>query len=168
MINTIVASNMADHGARFRRLCVQIITLVAAALYAATITRAQNRGIASASTRSERASGAAFVTGNLPTVAFTNANLGNSWQSSTVFVPSGLALSGQANDTPFASMPNVSAGVSSANSNIFVFAGPPTPFTIVALPNETATVGIDFFPPLSDMLRIGLIADPRNRMAPTN
>jgi len=81
---------MADHGARFRRLCVQIITLVAAALYAATITQAQNRGIASASTRSERASGAAFVTGNLPTVAFTNANLRNSWQSSTVFVPSGF------------------------------------------------------------------------------
>jgi len=157
-----------DRGLLFRVVGFQIVALLAAL----SAAHAQSRAGGSASARSEHAAGAGFVTGTLPTAAFTNADLGNSPQASSGFVSPGLTLSGRADATPFTSISDVSAAVPSpgasslAGSNTFVFAGPSSTFTVVGLPNEQATVTIDFLPPLSDMLRFDLTLGPRGRVTP--
>jgi len=157
---------MGDFGGHFRQLSVQVIML-GAALCLPTILHAQNRGLANAAAHnSQHAGGTPFVSGNLPTIAFTNANLGNSPQASAVFVPAGLNVSGHVEETPFANISAGSTAVSSPASNTFVFTGSPTSFSVVSVPNESTAVAIDFTGPLSDMMRFGLVADPKQSNAP--
>ena len=162
---------MDDRGAHFRALGVQIITLFAA-LSVPAITQGQGRALASAAAQTQHVAATPLAAATLPTVAYTTANLGSSTQTSSLFVSSGSTVTARTDTTLFASTTDVSDGSPSpaasalANSNSFVFAAPSSTFAVIGAPNESTAVAIDFLPPLSDMLRIGLIADPATHVAP--
>lgn len=167
----------------FRAVGFQIVALVAALSGARAQSSAAFGAVAAA--RSSRAS-AVFVAKSFQSPGLTSTNPGSDNRAFSAFAsPPGLSTAG---NELFSSVPAVATGFTASPASgptepqTFAYAAPadtfgslsqPSAYTapagtfgILTQPNEPAITGNDLFPPLLDMLRSGILVDPRGHAGP--